>query len=368
MRKISRLSTLIVALSILLYSFTGHAQSQKEVLEHVISNVLTDDDLESHRLGAKLLYNGNIKGEKLHDLVAYHIVTGISDLNEANVDTYAWLIKALGVSENGRYLDVLQSRKKQYTSNRNRLHKKIFKYMHISLKKLKGRNAENSFNIDLYDFEAIKNKILNSNASTEFKADHLDKIKISQKLEDLYRILGPATSVSASTAKTNTYPSIMRNRALNTQQIRLDYRGAGFIQVGRINDAYQVINIYAYRSVDIPIENIAAHEIASRLLSDITHDVRSAAHDAIRGQIFDPPLLNAIAYRVWEKKNPEGRYNTDAIKLLCQILVASGDPRFRSFLESTATETTNNGLRRYINRLLDSFSHADVEQFKITIE
>lgn len=96
---------LITIVISLLISFNALAELSPR--HQKLADMMLSGDMRQLKVAAQTIHRAEISDPELMDIAAEVLLTKYSHANSSEIDTVAWLARAIGASENGRYYDAL---------------------------------------------------------------------------------------------------------------------------------------------------------------------------------------------------------------------------------------------------------------------
>jgi len=119
-----------ILLSLFLLCFVSVSQAALNPGEKRVVEMLQSGDLHQLKAAAKQIHGQGIRNEEVLDVAAEVLLQLYPDAWDAQMDTLAWLARAIGESHDGRYYDALSEVKVGAP------HKKLMKHAKKALKEL----------------------------------------------------------------------------------------------------------------------------------------------------------------------------------------------------------------------------------------
>ncbi len=130
---------LLLFLVIAVFSVSAHAELNKH--EQYTVDLIMSGDLGSLKLAAKKMHASATSNSEVLDVAAEVLLVNYSNLYKPQIDTFAWVLKAVGVSGNNRYYDAIQE------IAENTKNKKIRRYAKSALKKLGSSDGADQYEL-----------------------------------------------------------------------------------------------------------------------------------------------------------------------------------------------------------------------------
>jgi hypothetical protein len=114
--------------------------------------------------------------------------------------------------------------------------------------------------------------------------------------------------------------------------------------------------------------NAEHRALIESILSPDPDDFSQAADQIEDGKIFTTDVLDIVATRIWmERAADHDEYEMGSTTDLCESLGASGNPRYRTLLETVAKVAQNYKVHRAANKAAGKLPDTAVEQFPIPV-
>lgn len=183
-----------ILLTIVLGVFYSVAQAADVVDQRYIKQMTLGGNT-SLKQAAQSIYNTGKKSTKVLDVAAEILIQRYPTADKKDLDTLAWVAKAIGASGNGRYHNIL----KEVVDSK--AHRKLRKYAKLALRKV-GKPKGKQYAKGSVDLVAIRKS--GKKASTARKAavkknsgdQLLDIIVAGMSMEEVYDLVGPPTATT----------------------------------------------------------------------------------------------------------------------------------------------------------------------------
>lgn len=96
---------LLIAMTVFVLSFSTHADVDDQ--HQRLADMILSGDMKQLKVASKTIYESKISDPALLDIAAEVLLKKYPDVYASDVDTLAWLSRAIGASENGRYYSAL---------------------------------------------------------------------------------------------------------------------------------------------------------------------------------------------------------------------------------------------------------------------
>lgn len=316
-----------------LCSFIAHAEL--DGTENIYAKLLASDNLSEVKLGAKSLHHDLPVNIELWDIAGYTLwlMDKAGDKTDKEYeDTFSWLAKAIGESNNSRYRQLLSEQLDTAQS------KKIKRYLKGAINSLESKEVP--------QFQAA-NYTLDPNAtqthSSKAMASTFEQIKTGDNLKVVLSMLGQPDGVGQY-VRSYSRPFIGRQ---TFQNLRLSYINVGSMEL-RYEKTHWVVKLKSVQT-DADIANVHAEyrDLLSRLVSNDVTQIRAAAREAIQLPLTDPATLDHIAQYIWDNQNTQDGHLADSLAWLCKVLSKSQDGRFKEMLQTLAQKPLHKKITRY---------------------
>ena len=333
------LSTFRVVVTALLLVAT-HSAFADTKQDDLLSLYLLSPVTEEVKLAAKSIQANPQASQHVTDLTAEVLVTDVLGNNTLDIDTQAWLAKALGSTQQSRYRQALQTAKNASTS------RKLTGYIKKSLKQLNGAEA------DSYLPGSLSLTMLRDRVFNQQKADSQSRttkgsfaIRDGENLSAILSRLGLPDKAGTVMGHVNTRRIVSAwggPSKIAVQQMLLSYNDIGEIQLARNADqwiAYFVLsyggsgesNLPAYRQ-KLSVENIAT--------------LKATVGELRKSQVRVPAILDLLAERLYQSRRDENRHVAGALTHIAATLGEARNPRYLALLRLVSTEAQSSGVRK----------------------
>ncbi|PKG56499.1 hypothetical protein [Shewanella sp. GutDb-MelDb] len=316
-----------------LCSFVAHAGFDSK--ESIYANLLTSQNLQNVKLGAKALHHDLPDNVQLWDLAAFTIWSmnhnGDKEDKEFD-DTISWLAKAIGESKNGRYQQLLNQQLKLAQSN------KIKRYFKSAIKAL------NNTEVPQFIAAEYTAQIAPSNPKhIRATADNFERIRTGDTLEVVLSLLGNPDGVGQY-IRSYSRPFIGRQ---TFQNLRLSYINFGSMEL-RYEDTHWIVDLKSKQTnADISAVTAEYRDLLSRLVSNDVTQIRAAAREAIKLPLTDQASLDHIAQYIWDNQGTQDGHFADSLAWLCKVLSNSKNGRYKEVLDTLAQKPIHKKITRY---------------------
>ncbi len=97
---------LALFLVLFLFSVAAHAELNRHEA-HVV-DLMTDGELRSLKIAARKIHDTKMSNPEVLDMAAEILLKNYPNVYKAQLDTFSWLVRAIGTSKNGRYHSAIQ--------------------------------------------------------------------------------------------------------------------------------------------------------------------------------------------------------------------------------------------------------------------
>lgn len=329
-------------MALLLVFAAGIASAAERTPEQTFTySLLTDDALGDVVMGAKAVERNPGLAPDVLDVVAAVLLERSANPSTSamELDTSAWLMRALGAGHQARHRAAIEQATKAYQ------HKKIDKYAEAALEDMTRQDPAPSVGIDLM---ALRGQLQAERDAMQATNTAVASYALGTPLETVLRDQGypPRTS---RTMKTAGYRYVQ----VTLRALRLHYPDLGMIDIGngsasgrswvvtrfwpKLGDAY---------TGDYLFEAMALVNGNDRELSDV-------AHELVTTKVREPQLLDLAEARIRQSMATRFEHEVQGLAYLCRLLGASGDRKYVDVLRKAAEDGADGGLRRHARRGLD---------------
>ncbi len=327
----------ILLLCVLLVSFSSPAAFQgKEV---IYARLLLSDNVQEVKLGAKVLHHDLLANPLLWDLAAYKLWSGINQPNgkgEEGEDTVAWLIKAIGQSQQAKYRTTLKNLRATVQNP------KLTRYLDEAIKKI-AETAVPQFEPAHFDISiafagvaAVVNEVVPEQSN-------FDHIQPETELDSVLATLGQPDGVGQYIRNFNR--SFIGRQTF--QNLRISYFNLGSMEFRYDKNRWLLRVKFSQANADIAAVAQQHQDLLSRLLSGDRVQINAAAQEAIAMRLSDTEVLDQVSQYIWQERATTDRHISDAIAWLCKVLAASGNGRYQQFLQTLGDNGANKKIAKY---------------------
>lgn len=171
--------------------FAATAQAVDVVGQRYIDQMIHGGNT-SIKQAAKSMYNGSEKDTEVLDVAAEVLLQQYPTAGNQDIDTLAWLAKALGRSQNNRYHNTL---KEVADSNAN---SKLRKYAQQALDQVAG-NRVAQYTKGKVNLDALRkgNKTITTKANSTMSKANISVIRVGMSMPEVYDLIGQPTGTSS---------------------------------------------------------------------------------------------------------------------------------------------------------------------------
>lgn len=324
-----------LALFILLVSFGSTATMQGK--EKIYARLLLSENTDEIKLGAKALHNDLLANTMLWDLAAYQLSVIANKAGNAETeDTAAWLIKAIGQSQQAQYRIILEQ------LNNAEQNRKLTRYLTQAINKLE-KTTQPSFDVTTFDINAVQAALLADADKAEATQTGFDSIQPGTELTAVLDVLGQPDGVGQYIRQFNR-PFVGRQ---TFQNLRLSYLNLGSMEFNYEHDSWRLRTKAVQAATDISVVDQQYQDLLSRLLSNDRVQVVTAAKEAISLRLSDTEALDQIGQHIWNERATKDRHQADALAWLSKVLAASGNGRYKLLLATLGEHGANAKIVKY---------------------
>ena len=329
----------LITLTLLLSS--GLAAAAKRTPEQVFTySLLTDDYAGRVVVGAKAVERKPDLAPDALDVAAAVLAerAARSTRLEIEVDTSAWLIRALGAGHQARHRGVVERAVAAYQL------KKIDRYAEPALLGMTQGDPTPTAGIDL---AALRAELQAERESMQGSNRDPDAVGSGESLASVLGKLGYPQSVNVATRRDGHM-----HVQVTSYVLRLFFEDIGTMDValGDGSGPTWVVARYNPRLVDYS----GSHPVeASIIANGAGRDLRHTAIHLTRTKVREPQLLDIAAERIRKSMGSSNGDEVDGLAHLCRLLGASGDRKHAPLLQEVAEKGADSGLRRHAKRGLD---------------
>ncbi len=338
---------LVIMIAVLVSPYLS-AQEKNDSLEGVhllYANMLTSENINTIKTGAKSVYRDRIVDIEILDLVAEVMHSSIEDPQERmkRIDLIAWLAKALGQSKNMRY-------KASVERVANSELRKLQKYGAQSLAQFQGQPVE-SFIPEVKSLAELKKRYRLHAEPKPNRESLFFSISPNDSLEAVLNTLGMPDSLGSENSKTFR---IARHFRSSVSGMVLDYHDLGVIylnyglrhKLGWKVDA--VSNIYWLMKNETDGDAVM---VADYILGDEwvaatdTLNVKASSRKQYSEKLYD-----IAAEKLYRAMNAQNVYEIKMLTHLAHFIRASGRPRYADIMKEVASSSDSRHIRRHAKK------------------
>lgn len=329
-------------------------------IDHVIANYFAETSAAQIKTGAKILEQASPKNEQLLDVAATILEQNYQLNSDYWEDASAWLLRALGSSENMRYSALVENIEASSKSG------KIKRYAARALRELrKGGGGSKPFNTYKVNLEQYRTHVASLNPSKEFTPDYIGIVSVGDTLTEVYTKLGNPSSVGI-------YHFTTRKAFAGTIQLehlKLNYRGAGDIRFNSVSGEYIVDSIVPTINAVVALpqsntpknQNSAESEytaeilrLADKINSGLYGNQKDAIDELRYSGISDKRVFDPLKSYISEGlKTADTKAQIDQVSWLIKGLAYSGRLEYEPFFVDIVSNSDNKKIARYTSSALD---------------
>lgn len=322
-------------------------------IDLMVQKMLLVDEPGVNKLAAKIAFNEKLKGDKTIELFSYRLTESLK--KNSDIDLLSWYTKAIGASRDPRFKSQLNNIFDNTANN------KLKKYAKKASKKLGKELVEGQFSVQNFDFERTKSQLKESYEKGLKKVDRIEGVTNGRDIKYVLSTLGLPNNIEQE------FVTIRRPYvgAIVTQRLILKYDDAGNVRMGYAGGQLIVERVNA--AIEMPkiaTDSENAHLIEP-ILSGTPMQYRQTAQTIYRDGNFEDEILDAAAMRIWQDKDNSDSFAIDGVAWLLKCLGASGNPRYKTFINRVIAESSVRKIQKYAKRASTSLLEGDAEQFSI---
>lgn len=314
--------------------------------EAIFVRLLQSPDTVDVKLAAKSLNRNPRFTPEMTDLAAEALwASSTGEGAELDVDTQAWLAKALGSFGSQRYLDVLQQVSEKLANE------KFDKHL-VAVRELLTEPAP------AYVPGAMREALKQPPAVTGLppRCDVAAFVTLAgkQTLDQVLALCGRPTVVTStlSAGIQETYAWALPAR-LGGHHLLLDYRDVGAVLFSHTEGDWLVAQRYPRRHADG-----SEYTTIDRARDDLRHQLSRAVFEAartlVREQAYDLKTLELAAnYLMHHSDARHARSSVHAQTHLCRLLGESENPRYEAFLAQIGEKAGHRAVQRHCRKHAD---------------
>lgn len=345
-----QITRIIFLIALCAYTVNSHATS--EAMSDVASMLLISNNEEEAKLGARIIVGEDIDTAEVLDVAAHRLWVILQQGPiDQQADLIAWLVKALTVSPDGRYQELLLEARTVTDAHLNDRHAaKVHIHIKKAMNAIEQSEPGNAFTIQHESIAALRASVMDSRSpSTAFvtsgdikKGDHATVV--FDKLGQPFRVMQHLATKFVPVAGN-----------IRLQQVQIHYPGTAVV-LARRKSVWQVASAEPLIGTDELIAN----------LSSANPDVYGeAAVYVAHTQQNDEEILDLIARRAWENAATNDRRTIKGVISLCNTLGLSGNNRYRDILIRIFNSASDRYVKLAVQKSLDKLDDTVVEQFRI---
>ncbi len=310
--------------------------------ENVYGELLLSNDSTSVKLGASVLYSESINHPVLMSVVSHLLTEGLNKSIDLHEDTLAWLIKALGRSNNCGYREKL--------SLINTQSSKIKKYIRKSIKSLKKCDSktvlvdEQQGRIGLT--KTIKESKTASHKNRDIKAFYL--LKTGDSLAEVLNSIQQPDLVKVGLQR-------KRNRWLvfvvvNDMRLDLIYNQAGRLRFNKVKSDFwklEYIDPIIDDSKDLLVDFKKIY-----LIKDIASK-RLMVQKIYKEKTGEQVHIDVLADYLWRNMQTDESVHIDTLSWIVRVLNDRDSKRYNAMLLKISHDAHSRKLKRYAKKHSD---------------
>lgn len=326
--------------------------------EDLYSIYLLSAETVEVKLAAKAVHGDLNTSQQLADLTAEVLVRNVTGSNSLDIDTQAWLAKALGNLKRGRYLRALE------TAEASSQSRKLSGYIKKAIKQLPA-SVSDSYIPGSMPLDKIRGGLAakQRNAALGRANSPLGTVNDEETLSALLNRLGLPDSTHTVTGQIGIrgVGASWAPSRINVQQMLLIYKGIGEVQLARANKAngewasYFTVNYQGNQE-----NSLSAYR---KMLS--VNDPRGFGNRMVKlrsQQPRVPALLDLLAERLHQSYTD--KQAAPGLTHIAVILGGSQNPRYRSVLERASSASPSSGVRKWCKRALKQIPTTTEAQYQ----
>lgn len=328
--------------TLLLILVAGLAGATERTREQTFTySLLTNDAPTYVTMGAKAVTRAPGLAPDALDVVAAVLAerSAAPNTTRNDIDTSAWLIRALGAGKQARHRGVIERAVAVYQND------KIGKYAELALAAMTEGDPAPPPAIDLATLRTqLQGEREGMRGSGRATATGVEP---GTPLESVLAELGYPDRVS----ETRSVAGYMYVK-IASQAMRLDYDGLGMVDVGdgtAAGHSWVATRFWptlAGYTGDFPFEATAVTHGRGRELLAVATRIESL-------NVRETQLLDIVANRIRASMGSDESAEVKALAYLCRLLGASKDHKYASLLQDVASNGGDHVLRRHAKRGLD---------------
>lgn len=310
-------------------------------------SLLTDSNTGLVTTGAKTVARSPTTHASSMDTVAELLVERIEHpvISGPNIDTVAWLMKALGASGSSRYRPLVERAIATYG------HDKVSAHGELVLASLTGPAAP-EYVAGTVSLARLREELAAERAAIKPGSGDLALIKPGHSLEALLKVMGYPDRI------VETVESKGRMLHIRVRALELQYAGRG--AVGMDNEfaaglGWRVSEVWP----DIPLPSTLPPYAgdnpvdAALVMTSQPLVLSKLSRRLVRQKVTERALLDIVAERIRISVATKNEFETDALSYFCVLLGNSGDARYADVLRLAADNATASGTRRHAKESLE---------------
>lgn len=334
---------LILATALLVTASGANAQ-QKTGSQVMLYSLLTGKDVGLSILATKTIARDPITHASAMDMVATLLAEKVAHpvINGKELDSVAWLMKALGASHKSRYKRLVEQAISAYN------HEKITAHGNLVLAEL-NIAGEETFVADMASLDLVRQKLAEDRLSIKASSGNFSDLKPDHSLDVVIRVMGYPDEI-VETVESRGH---LVNVHLHSLQLR--YYGRGLVDIDN-----EFAAKLGWRASDVwpDVENslppYADERAIDAALVMTSHPMvlLKLSVRLVRGRVIEAAVLERVAERIRISARTTNEFEANALSYFCALLGNSGDRRYASALEFAIREAKVGRLRRHAKESL----------------
>lgn len=328
-----------ILIAVCLFAAAGFANAEPlSGSKLLLQTLLTDDNPHFVLMGAKVVQRDSAADQGTLDIVAELLVerTVAHAATGADLDTVAWLMKALSASKSARYRAVIEKAIAVYA------HEKVTSWGNLSLAEL-TEPSESVYSAGAISLEQVRKQLLDERTALgRGTAANFSAIKAGDSLDTVIPAMGYPDELIEKVASGGWGVVRIRSRSL-----QLQYYGRGLVHIDNhfvAGKGWTVSVVWP----DVPTKAAPYSgprpDDARLIMTTEPMLLRKLAKRLLSQRVTETELLDRAAERIQVLANRKDEFEIDAIALLIRLLAASGDKKYIEALGSVEARSEDSGL------------------------
>lgn len=341
-------------------------------VDHTFSTLLLSQNSVWVKSLARSIHANPGHAEQVTDVAAEVLAQSCDKKIGLDIDTQAWVAKALGATQKQRYEAVIRRCIDQVGGKFERHADKALDQLSV---------AGPSYTAGTVDIAALRGQLASQAAADQrdLPKSLLNEVTVGSDMKDVYQRFGLPDQVKMATGVAS-YSSSAKVSGWAPVGVRWGARGAaaardaapriiaaydGFATVQFMQPAHGqwVVESLTGWGMEAAPTGPNAHLI-SGINAGSAPIFKSTIVDMYKRSVFDQDLLDRVAKRLSINKGNGEAQMIDALSWACKLLGLSSNARYRSVLKDVAENGYHRKLRKYANRGLDDLPSGNVEQYQ----